>query len=169
MDAKALRVRALALLAQREYSRAELRRKLLRLAQARSAESPQPGGEGGEGALNDPTQAEAVVDSVLEALGQAGWQSDQRATESRLRAGAARAGARKLAADLQQRGLSAEGEAWAQILATEAERARALLVKRFGSQPPADRDETARRVRFLLNRGFEPALAGRLSRLGADD
>lgn len=170
MDAKALRARALALLAQREHSRDELRRKLLRAARAAAVPAAQAHSEAADGPADEAGAAvEAEIEAVLEALAQAGWQSDARATESRLRAGAARSGARKLAAELQRRGLAPEGAAWEQIEATEAERARALLLKRFGPDAPADRDQAASRVRFLVNRGFAPGLALRLSRQAADE
>ncbi|MBH9551837.1 regulatory protein RecX [Inhella gelatinilytica] len=172
MDAKVLRARALALLAQREYSRMELRRKLLRLVQTRRAAELQNAEEQGwaaeAGGDAEAGQQLAAVEAVLDALELAGWQSDQRAAESRLRTGASRSGVRKLAADLQQRGLSPTGEIWAQLQATEADRARALLHKRFGTTAPVDRADWARRVRFLVYRGFDAALASRLCREAPD-
>jgi regulatory protein len=48
------------------------------------------------------------------------------------------------------------------VLASETERAQALLLRRFGEAPPDDARELARRVRFLLSRGFATELALRL-------
>jgi SOS response regulatory protein OraA/RecX len=48
------------------------------------------------------------------------------------------------------------------VQATEAERALALLQRRFGEDPPTDLKEKARRLRFLLSRGFAPGLAAKL-------
>lgn len=148
MDAKALRARALAALALREHSRAELRRKLLN-AWRRVADEL-------------PDDAEALIDAVLEPLAVQGLLSEQRYLESRLRTRSPRLGARRLAAELAQQGVAPKGEAWEAVLATEAERAQALLERRFGSEPPPDDKERARRLRFLVGRGFAAELALRL-------
>jgi regulatory protein len=88
--------------------------------------------------------------------------SDARYIDSRLRTRAPRLGARRLAAELAQHGLKPEGETWEAVQATEAERALALLQRRFGEDPPTDLKEKARRLRFLLSRGFAPGLAAKL-------
>lgn len=152
-----LRGRALGLLSQREHSRAELRRKLL-TALRRPLE---PGAE--------PEDRSAEVDALLDALAAEGWLSEARYVESRLRTRAPRLGARRLAAELAQQGLKPEGEAWEQVQASETERARALLQRRFGIEPPPDAKERARQVRFLVARGFAQALALRLTRAGVRD
>lgn len=149
-----LRGRALGLLATREHSRTELRRKLL-TALRRQAE---PGVE--------PEDRSADVDTLLDALATEGWLSDARYVESRLRSRAPRLGARRLAAELAQQGLKPEGEAWEQVQASENERALALLQRRFGAEPPADAADRAKRVRFLVARGFAQGLALRLTRGG---
>lgn len=154
MDDKALRARALAALALREHSRVELCRKLMR-AVKRAAERAQ------ETPADD---AGPRVDRLLDALQAQGLLSEQRYMESRLRTRAPRLGARRLAAELAQQGLAPSGEAWEQVQATEAERAQALLTKRFGEPPPVDERDFARRVRFLVSRGFASDLALRLAK-----
>lgn len=147
-----LRARALACLAQREHSRQELARKLLRAWQLAAAKA--------EEAL--PDDAEATVAALLDQLADQGLLSEARYVDSRLRTRAPRLGARRLAAELAQQGLKPEGDTWAEVQATERERALALLHRRFGELPPPDPKERARRVRFLVSRGFAADLAVRL-------
>lgn len=152
LSAVQLRARALALLAQREHSEQELSRKLhaaLLRAAERAGEEP-------------PDDAAARVQAVLTALAAQDLLSDARYIDSRLRTRAPRLGVRRLAAELAQHGLKPEGETWEAVQATEAERALALLQRRFGEDPPTDLKEKARRLRFLLSRGFAPGLAAKL-------
>lgn len=149
-----LRARALAALAQREHSRAELQRKLMSAWQ-RSAQRAED---------EMPADAEAQIAALLDQFSAAGWLSEQRYIDSRLRTRAPRLGARRLAAELAQQGLKPEGAEWEAVQASEAERAQALLVRRFGDAPPPDLKELARRVRFLVSRGFAPGLAQRLAK-----
>ncbi len=152
MNAAQLRARALACLALREHSRQELRRKLLAALQRaaeRAGEAP-------------PEDGEARVDALLAQLSEQGLLSEQRYIDSRLRTRAPRLGARRLAAELAQQGLKPEGETWEAVRASEAERALQLLQRRFGDAPPPDLKERARRVRFLVSRGFATDLAMRL-------
>ncbi len=136
-----MRAAALRLLARREHSRAELRRKLCR---------------GG--------RPEALVERVLEALAREGLQDDRRFAEAYLRSRRERGyGPLRVAVELRQRGvdrelvervLAEEGEAegpWAAVL----ERARR---QRFGAARPRDEAERARQARFLQQRGFPLAL-----------
>ncbi|MFN7663865.1 MAG: regulatory protein RecX, partial [Inhella sp.] len=134
-----LRARALACLALREHSRAELHRKLLRALQ-RAADLAQP--DTRQDTLQD---ADATVAALLDALTEQGLLSEARYIDSRLRTRAPRLGARRLSAELAQQGLRPEGDTWAQVQATEAERAQALLHRRFGDAPPPDPKERARR------------------------
>ncbi len=163
-----LRGRALAALAQREHSRTELRRKLmaalqradrnarlLAVSQTEAAEEPDPA----EQLAGHATQ----VDALLDALTAEGWLSEARYIDSRLRTRAPRLGARRLKAELGLHGLAPSGEVWQDVQATEPERAQALLQRRFGDAPPADDKERARRIRFLVSRGFSTELALRLT------
>ena len=78
--------------------------------------------------------------------------------DSRLRTRAPRLGARRLAAELSRQGLQPQGDTWQEVLAS----VQALLLRRFGEASPDDARELARRVRFLLSRGFATELALRL-------
>ena len=156
LSAVQLRARALACLAQREHSRLELRRKLLAALQRAAERADEP----------PPEDGEARVDTLIEQLASQGLLSEQRYIDSRLRTRAPRLGARRLAAELAQQGLKPTGETWDQVQASEAERAQALLARRFGDEPPPDLKELARRVRFLISRGFAPDLAQKLAKAG---
>lgn len=147
-----LRARALACLAQREHSRQELQGKLLRALQMAAAKAQE----------ELPDDAEASVTALLDRLAADGLLSDARYVDSRLRTRAPRLGARRLAAELAQQGLKPEGDTWAEVQATERDRALALLHRRFGDAPPPDPKERARRVRFLVARGFATDLVLRL-------
>jgi regulatory protein len=136
-----LRQRALQWLAQREQSRAELRRKLLRWAQARAA----AGGAEAPGA--------GEVDAVLDALQSAGHLSDARFVEGRVRSLAARFGNRRIEAELHRYGTDLDPAARARLRATEADRIRQVWAAKFGVVP-SDLRERARQARFLAARGF---------------
>ncbi len=127
-----LRQRAIALLARREHSRAELARKLARFAQ-------------------DP----AEIEPVLEELARRRLLSDERFAEARAQSLAAKFGAARLEHELRSRGVDAAAIArvTASARASEIERARAAWRKRFG-RAPADAAERAKQARFLQGRGF---------------
>jgi len=127
-----LRERALRLLARREHSRAELARKL---------------GQAGF--------ATEDIAPLLDEFETRNWLSDRRFAESWVADHRARSGSVKLAYDLRQRGVDdAVIEA---VLSdnrdSELERAREVWQKKFGT-PPADADEKAKQIRFMLSRGF---------------
>jgi SOS response regulatory protein OraA/RecX len=99
------------------------------------------------------------VERLLDTLVAQGLLSDS-ATWTAACAPARPAGRAQLAADCAQ-GLQPQGDTWQEV--RPASRARqALLLRRFGEAPPDDARELARRVRFLLSRGFATALALRL-------
>lgn len=127
-----LRERALALLARREHSRAELMRKL-----------------GSAGFAQEETSV------LLDEFEAKNWLSDQRFAESYVADHCARAGSMKLAYDLRQRGVS--DDIIEAVLGdnrdSEIERAREVWKKKFGA-PPVDAAEKARQIRFMLSRGF---------------
>lgn len=132
--ASALRERALGLLARREHSRVELRRKLA-----------------------GPETGAAELDALLDQLAAAGLQSDARYAEAFVHSRVLRGqGPLRIRQELRQRGVAADltdaalaeaGVDWAEMLA-------AAHRKRFGSTPPGDRRDLARRARFLAQRGF---------------
>ena len=164
-----LKARAIGLLAQREHSRAELRRKLLRIEQQRlrRAAAVQVTGEGveSEPAIEDDLAArEAAVDALLDALAADGYLDETRFVESRLHVRAGRFGAKRIQQELAQHGLRLDAEQQAALRATELERAREVWLKRFGAEPSRDLAEQARQTRFLLARGFAPEVVRRLLR-----
>ena len=130
---------AVRLLARREHSRFELRRKLASRGHA-------------------PRAAEAALAGLVEG----GLQSDERFATSYARTALERGhGMHKIRAGLRQRGiepalandaLDLDAEAWQQ-------RAAAAVRKRFGDAPPETAAEWAKRARFLAGRGFGAAVA----------
>lgn len=127
-----LGARAMRLLARREHSRDELRRKLLKIA----------------------SEADDV-DGVIESLAAKGWLSDSRYAEQAVRAKARRFGPLKVAFALRAKGVADETIAAAFQAAgvdgaADIER---VWKSRFSQQPQNDR-ERARQVRFLQGRGF---------------
>ncbi len=123
-------MRAVALLARREHSHAELARKLA-----------------AHGTRED-------VDNVLYQLENEGLLSNARAAAAYVRAHGDRLGAARLRQDLHQRGLDPAMAAEAVAdLAGELTRARAVWAKKFAAAP-ADAREWARQARFLQGRGF---------------
>jgi len=139
--ARSLKARALQWLAQREQSRVELRRKLLRQARADLA-----GDEHEEGVTEQ-------VDAVLDWLEANGYLSAERFVESRVHARAARYGNLRIRQELQQHQLGLSGELAQTLGASEIDRARAVRARRF-AEPPRDAGERARQARFLIGRGF---------------
>lgn len=127
-----MRARAIAYLARREHSRAELERKLR--PHAASAE---------------------LLQALLDSLAQEGLLSQQRFVESLVRRRAQGFGLRRVAHELGEHRIDASTQAsvLAELRVSEPERARAAWAKRFG-KPPADIAERARQYRFLVARGF---------------
>ena len=130
--AHTLRERALALLARREHSRAELTRKL----------------EAAGYALEE-------IGLLLNEFEAKNWLSDQRFAESYVADHQAKAGSIKLAYDLRQRGVSdaiIEGVV-SNNRDSELDRARDVWRKKFGS-PPTTPSDKAKQMRFMQSRGF---------------
>lgn len=130
-----LKGRALRFLARREYSRAELRRKL----------------------LTDEVDP-AHLDAVLDELEAKRFLSDKRYAEVLAQSKGGRYGVASLSRTLSQQGVSAELAAAAlePLRANERERALQIWRRRFG-EAPADLKQRAKQHRFLLGRGFDPA------------
>ncbi|MFP3341321.1 regulatory protein RecX [Halomonas sp. SIMBA_159] len=128
---------AIQLLARREYSRAELARKL----QQKSFEADD-------------------IDACLDALAEQSLQSDTRFAESFVRSRIARGqGVIRIKGELRQRGVDQEtlSEALAAVEEREAidwfELAKETLARRYDS-PGETPKERAKRERFLATRGF---------------
>ena len=152
---RSLKSRALQLLAQRDQSRLELRRKLLRHARADAAE--RDGDDGVEPAA--PEQVEALLD-WLEANR---FLSSDRFVESRVHAREARFGNRRIRAELARHGVAVSPETARALAESELQRAATVCERRFAG-PPADAAERAARARFLAGRGFSPDVIRRLVR-----
>jgi len=143
-----LQARALGWLAQREHSRGELRRKLLRVAlQA-------PAGDDEADTVDCHEQdAAAAVDRLLGLLQAKGLLSDERFIESRVRVRAPALGTRRIQMELARHGLKLPAQPLQQLRDSELERANQLWQRRFGA-PAQDLRERARQLRFLAGRGF---------------
>jgi regulatory protein len=128
---------AVTLLSRRDFSRAELRARLLRQCPANDAE------------------AAAEADRVLDTMEAQGLLSEQRFVEGFVRARAARFGPARLRHELLRRGVSEDRIEAALKLHQHDEYAAAhtLWERRFKSAP-TDRREWARQARFLAARGF---------------
>jgi regulatory protein len=139
-----LRERALALLARREHSRAELARKLA------------PHDEDGE------------TETLLADLEHAGLLSDSRYAEALAHSRAGRHGSLRLKADLRGKGVAEvdSAEALAVARAQDLTLARAVWARKFGQQA-TNAAERARQMRFLAGRGFPLDVIRRV--VGGDD
>ncbi|MCY7314078.1 MAG: recombination regulator RecX [Rubrivivax sp.] len=164
--------RALRYLSQREHSRHELERKLLRHVRNAARRRQQADDAAENEADNETSRAssdEQQIAPALDALAAAGLLSDERAAASVLHSQGARYGVRRLKQTLQQRGHEPEliDATLQQARSTELARAHDVWRRRFGAAP-ADAAERARQVRFLMGRGFESDVIRRVIR-GIDD
>ena len=153
---RSLKSRALQLLAQRDQSRLELRRKLLRRARDRETDPPVD-------ADVDPGALVAEVDALLDWLEANRFLSDARFAESRVHARAQRFGVQRIRSELAQHQVELPPELAASLAASEIERAAAVRARRFPALP-ISAAERAAQSRFLLGRGFSPDLVQRLMR-----
>ncbi len=142
-----LKGRALAYLSRREYSRAELSRKLIPFT-------------------DDADKLEALLDSLV----REGWLSDARFAESIVHRRAARLGATRIVGELKRHavGDTLIEEVSTQLRETELARAHAVWQKKYGT-PPETPAERARQARFLAARGFSMAIIGKILKGIEDD
>jgi regulatory protein len=146
-----LKARALQLLAQREHSRTELRRKLL--AHARAVCVARTDGDAGVPAAADDDDPGPCLDKLLDWLEAHRYLSAPRFIESRVHARAPRFGHLRIRQELAQHGLEPDPALMQSLKATEFERARAVWARKFDG--PADEPAArARQMRFLAGRGF---------------
>lgn len=135
MEARSsLEIRALRYLAQREYSRRELQRKL----------SAQP---------DSPVSEELT--GILDKLEQQGFLSEERAAEQIARTRRTRFGSQRIVQELKNKGIDSHliDDIVPALKETELETAQQVWQKKF-TQPPASREERAKQMRFMMNRGF---------------
>ena len=127
-----LKGRALRLLSGREYSRAELERKL-------ASHEEEPG----------------TLVKALDELQAKDFINEQRVVDSVVHRRSPKLGTQRIRQELQAKGLAPEAvaEAVAQLRTTEVDRAREVWRKKFGNSP-ADAAQRAKQMRFLATRGF---------------
>lgn len=152
-----LKVRALQWLAQREHSRAELRRRLLRLAAAPAADGTE------SDATDDPATR---VDALLDWLEAHRYLSEERFAESRVHARAGRFGNLRIRQELAQHQVALTPAAEQALKDTEMARAREVWQRRYGA-PATSAAERARHARFLTGRGFSAETVRRVLRESA--
>ncbi len=126
-----LRERALGHLTRREYSRAELYRKL----QAHAGDED--------------------LDALLDDFHRRGWLSDARYADQMVHARRGKYGSLKVAHELRAQGVAEDlvEKAVAEVRNEDRETALNLWRKKFGITPQS-RDEWARQARYLQGRGF---------------
>ncbi len=137
---RTLKQRAVASLARREHSRAELAKKL----------------------AAHGTQEE--IEEVLNHLQSVKLLSDERFTAAFVHSRSARFGGTRLRQELKQRGVAVElveHELSAEDLPSEHVRAHSVWQKKF-SGAPTDAKEWAKQARFLQSRGFSSDIIRRL-------
>lgn len=129
---KSLRQRALDYLAKREYSYAELGKKLKTYAE----ESDD-------------------INAILDDFKTRGWLSDARFTEQLIHARKAKFGSARVAHELREKGVADAliVDAVAKIKAGELDNAREVCRKKY-LHSPQTREEWAKQARFLQSRGF---------------
>lgn len=143
----ALRARALQCLARREYSRAELRARLL------------PHVQGGDD-----------VEALLDELALRNWLSDERAADQLVNQRRNRFGIQRITHELRQKGIAENliEAALPQLKESELEAVRAVWQKKFGTAP-RNAKEMAKQVRFLQSRGFALDVALKMLRVAESE
>ena len=137
----------MAYLARREYSRAELREKLI-----------------ATGAMRDET------DAVLDQMTAQGYLSDARFANALVRQRTGTVSKRAISASLKAKGVDAD-VASAALAGSEVDDHDAMVAlwrRKFGAPPGNDR-EKARQIRFLQSRGFALSAIFRLLRTPPSD
>jgi regulatory protein len=131
-----LKARAISLLARREYSRSELRGKLL-------------------AGVERDTVAAADVEAMLDELAALGYLSDARFATAITQQKSRGFSKRSIGATLKASGVSSDiaADALASVELDDSATLVALWRRRFGRAPANDK-EKARQVRFLQSRGF---------------
>jgi len=150
-------MQAIGFLSRREYSRQELRTKLLVALRHREAEGLSPDAQ---------PEPEREIDTLLDWLQAHGYLSDQRFVESRVHARAARQGTARIRQELARHGLTLAPEQAAALRETEFARAQAVWQRKYGTVAVDARGRSAQ-ARFLAGRGFSAEVVRRV--VGGDD
>lgn len=129
-----LEMRALRYLAQREYSRPELERKLSAYARSFSPED---------------------LSIVLDKLEQNGFLSAERVVEQIIRTRRSRFGSQRIVYELKEKGIDEHliHSALLSLKETELDAALEIWQKKFG-ELPGTREERGKQMRFMMSRGF---------------
>ena len=145
MEYKYLETFALKTLSRREYSRLELRRRLI-----------DKGGDPGN------------IENLLNDFEKKGWLNEDRFVEVLIRSRRNRFGCLKILRELEEKGVSDSGISLAKELLSRDEEmtARNIWEKKFGVLP-ASLSERGRQTRFMQSRGFDQSLVRRI--LGGED
>ena len=145
--AQELRARALRFLARREYSRAELARRLASHAPSTEA-----------------------LDALLDSLEQRKQLSDDRYAEQRVRTLSRKYGSGRIRQELRARGVEDQTAASAVRTAADEDLVRATeILRRKYREPSTTREERAKRMRFLQGRGFSFDIIKQALELAAQD
>ncbi len=165
---RSLRTQALGYLARREYSRAELYRKLLPYAKAECSQQSTIEADPFESASEhthphydedacapSPENIEHTLSLLLDELEHSGFLSDERFTQSLLYRRAGHLGNSRILNELKQHQLdqSLIEQATEDLRAGEPARLYAVWQKKYG-QPPTTFEERIKQARFLASRGF---------------
>ncbi len=185
---QSLKMQAIGFLSRREYSRQELRVKLLDALRKRvredaalaalrasfqhatEADTPAPARASGTApspanpAATSPLEVddpEAAVDQLLDWLTANKYLSEARFVESRVNARSRKQGTLRIKMELSHHGLTLEPEQAAGLRESEFARAQALWQRKFGAVA-ADERERAKQGRFLAARGFSADVVRRI-------
>lgn len=164
-----LKALAIGYLSRREYSRQELRRRLLDAAVRARVPAPDAAIPADPvHPLDSPDRPDplAEVEAVLDWMQAHGYLSDVRFVESRVQARAARHGTQRIRQELAHHGLALNAVQAAALQESEHARAHAVWARKFGHLP-ADLRERAAQYRFMTGRGFSAEVVRRI--VGGDD
>jgi len=157
---RTLKARALQWLAQRDHSRLELERKLMRAARAAHAAALRAGVSempaAGDARAPEPFDSDAArrdIEGLLDWLQAHGFLAVERFVESRIHARAARFGNVRIRQELAQHAVEIDAVARRELDESEPLRARTVRARRFEHAPDTPQ-ERARQARFLAARGF---------------
>lgn len=130
------RARAVYFLSRREYSRSELRARLMV-------------------SLRETPVTPEMIDEALDFMAKNRWQSDERFVQQTVKVKGAKFGLSRVKHELNQHHLPAKivAEQLNHLAQTEVSRAKEVWQRKFG-RAPTDLKERAKQVRFMASRGF---------------
>lgn len=164
-----LKGKALQLLAARDYTRAEMERKLAQWLRERSAREEETEAAPLDAEMQQVDQASAIAEA-LDAMEAKGFLDDQRAAEALIHRRAGKLGNSRIQQELRQKGLDASAieQAMEAVPGSELERAREIWQRKFGSVA-ASQQERLKQMRFLASRGFSSAVVHQVVRGNPDE